>query len=124
QKQSPTVDVPTAVQNLLQSTKRLQDVLRQWSVAQASESQVSDVYVLVGNEFNTTITAFARHNIDMSEIYSVPRELRGILEHCLGEEPSPQVLESFMPQVRQTLFNLLEGLKSKQAEYWRAVGRA
>lgn len=57
--------VPTAVQNLLISTKRLQEVLRLWSVEQASEGDVSDMYVQIGNEFNLTVSAFAEHQIDM-----------------------------------------------------------
>lgn len=89
----------------------------------ASETQVSDVYVQLGNEFNTMVTAFARHNIDMSEIYAVPRELRAVLEQCLAEDPSPQVLEQYMPAVRTILYHLLEGLKNKQNDYKRAAGR-
>jgi hypothetical protein len=32
-----------------------------------------------------------------SEVYGVPKELREILESCLGEDPSPQVLKTDMP---------------------------
>lgn len=58
-------DVPTLVHNLLSSTKQLQETLRQWSLNQATESQVSDVYVQIGTEFNATIGAFAYHQIDL-----------------------------------------------------------
>ncbi|TFK51972.1 hypothetical protein OE88DRAFT_1658715 [Heliocybe sulcata] len=122
QQTTPVVDVPTAVQNLLLATKRLQEVLRQWSVAQVSETQVSDVYVQLGNEFNIMVTAFARYNIDMSDVYAVPKELRNVLEQCLAEDPSPQVLGQYMPTVRQIIYNLLEGLKSKQEDYKRVAG--
>jgi hypothetical protein len=57
--------VPSTVHNLLTSTKRLQEVLRLWSVEQASEGDVSDTYVQIGNEFNLTISAFAEHQIDL-----------------------------------------------------------
>jgi hypothetical protein len=57
--------VPGTVQNLLISTKRLQEVLRLWSVEQASEGDVSDMYVQIGNELNLTISAFAEHQIDL-----------------------------------------------------------
>ncbi|KZT25157.1 hypothetical protein NEOLEDRAFT_1093001 [Neolentinus lepideus HHB14362 ss-1] len=122
QQTTPVVDVPAAVQNLLLATKRLQEILRQWSLMQASETQVSDVYVQLGNEFNIMVTAFARYNIDMSDVYAVPKELRTVLEQCLAEDPSQQVLEQHMPTVRQILYNLLEGLKSKQNDYWRVAG--
>lgn len=58
-------DVPGSVRNLLLSTKRLQELLKQWSVGQATEGQVSDVYVQIGTEFNTTIRAFACYRIDL-----------------------------------------------------------
>lgn len=58
-----------------------------------------------------------------SEIHSVPKDLRTVLEQCLAEDPSPEVLAMFMPEVRQVLFKLLKGLQSKQ-EAWRAKGGA
>jgi len=113
-------DVPTAVKNLLVATKRLQEALRLWSIQQATETDVSNIYVTVGTEFNEVVGAFAQHKIDLSEIHSVPRDLRGVLEQCLGEDPSPQALAMYMPQVRQILYTLLQGLRSRQ-EAWRVV---
>jgi hypothetical protein len=122
-RQSPrsSDDVPTAVRNLLVATKQLQEALRLWSVQQATEMEVSDTYVTVGTDFNETVSAFAQHKIDLSEIHSVPRDLRGVLEQCLGEDPSPEALAIYMPEVRQILYSLLQGLRSKQ-EAWRVVG--
>jgi hypothetical protein len=49
-----------------------------------------------------------------SEVYAVPKDLRDILENCLGEDPSPQVLNTYMPEVRRVVYTLLQGLQSKQ----------
>ncbi|KAJ7270617.1 hypothetical protein B0H12DRAFT_1093117 [Mycena haematopus] len=114
-------DVSSAVRNLLLSTKQLQKILTQWSLGQVSETQVSDVYVQVGTDFNAAIQAFAYHRIEINEIHSVPQELRTVLEQCLAEDPSPQVLAMFMPEVRQVLVKLLRGLQSRQ-EAWRMRG--
>jgi len=114
-------DVPTAVKNLLVATKQLQEVLTLWSVQRATETDVSNNYVTVGTEFNETVNAFAYHKIRLNEIHSVPRDLRIVLEQCLGEDPSPQILDQYMPEVRQILCTLLQGLRSKQ-EAWRIVG--
>ncbi|KAJ6554448.1 hypothetical protein B0H19DRAFT_1210843 [Mycena capillaripes] len=116
-------DVPTAVRNLLLSTKELQKILTQWSLGQVSETQVSDVYVQIGTDFNTAIQAFAYHRIELNDVHSVPKELRTVLEQCLAEDPSPEALAMFMPEVRQVLFKLLKGLQSKQ-EAWRTRGGA
>ena len=57
--------VPSTVKNLIISTQHLQEVLRLWSVGKASEGDVSDTYVQIGNELNLTISAFAQHQIDL-----------------------------------------------------------
>ncbi|GLB43312.1 putative cytoskeletal regulatory protein binding [Lyophyllum shimeji] len=114
-------DVPGTVRSLLLSTKQLQDLLKQWSLGQATEGQVSDAYVQIGQDFNNTIRAFAYHQIDLSDIHSIPGELRVPLEQCLGEDPSPEVLQNYMPQVKQVLYKLLRGLQARQ-DAWRAAG--
>lgn len=54
-------------------------------------------------------------------MFSVPKDLREILENCLGEEPTPQVLNTYMPEVRRVIYNLLQGLQAKQPSWYRAV---
>ncbi|KAH9479843.1 Bud site selection protein 6 [Psilocybe cubensis] len=112
-------DVSTAVKDLLTSTKRLQEMLKLWSIEQATEGDVSDLYVQIGHAFNVTITAFAYHHIDLSDLHNIPTELREVLERCLSEDPSPEVLDSYLPDLRKVLFKLLKGLQSRQAA-WRA----
>ena len=128
--------MPRAVHSLLTSTKRLQELLKLWSAEQATESDVSDLYVQIGHEFNATITAFSQHRIDLryipastkyscskqfaSDILEIPNELRTVLEQCLSEEPSPEILSMFMPELRKVIFKLLKGLQSRQ-EQWQAV---
>lgn len=58
-------DVPGAVHSLLAATKFLQERLREWSVGQASETQVSDAFVQIGAEFTATMHAFQYHRIDL-----------------------------------------------------------
>lgn len=58
--------------------------------------------------------------VDLSDIHTVPTELRTVLEHCLAEDPSPATLEHFMPEVRQALYKMLKGLQLRQ-DAWRAV---
>lgn len=149
--QKQQADVPGSVRCLLLSTKRLQDLLQQWSVEQATETQVSDVFVEIGTNFNAAIRAFAYHQIDLrcafwrivllklggltrrffilssswfrsSEIHSIPQELRTVLEQCLGEDPSPAVLETYKPEVRKVIYKLLRGLQARQ-ETWKASTR-
>lgn len=52
-----------------------------------------------------------------SELLSVPNQLRGCLERCLAEDPTPRNLERYLPEIRNTIVALLQGLKSKQAIY-------
>ncbi|KAI0045811.1 hypothetical protein FA95DRAFT_1494993 [Auriscalpium vulgare] len=120
--QRPPADVPRAVATLLSTTQQLQELLRLWSVGRVSEQHVSDIYVRLGGEFNATVAAFQFYGIDLSDLYSTPQDLRAVLEACLSEDPSPQVLAAYTPRVREIIYNLLQGLKKKQPAYWQAVG--
>ena len=42
--------------------------LQMWSSSQVSESEVSDAFVTVGNEFHATMAAFAQLGIDTSYV--------------------------------------------------------
>lgn len=85
------------------------------------ENQVSDVYVRLGNDFNAAVAAFAAFNIDMSDLMSVPEDLREVLETCLAEEATPDNLNVYLPTVRKIITNLLQGLRGKQSMYRRIV---
>jgi hypothetical protein len=51
------------------------------------------------------------------DLKSVPDDLRYILEQCLVEEASPQTLALYLPEIRERITNLLEGLRTMQNEY-------
>lgn len=85
------------------------------------ENQVSDVYVRLGNDFNAAVAAFAAFNIDMSDLMSVPEDLREVLETCLAEEATPDNLNVYLPTVRKIITSLLQGLRGKQSMYRRIV---
>ncbi|KAG5634274.1 hypothetical protein H0H81_002580, partial [Sphagnurus paluster] len=67
--QTNQYDVPGSVRSLLLSTTRLQELLKEWSLGHATEDQVSDAYVRIGTEFNTTISAFAAYHIELRHVY-------------------------------------------------------
>jgi hypothetical protein len=58
--------VESAVTRLLVSIKSMLESLTFWSELKASEQDVSDVYVRLGNDFNAAVVAFQMHNIDMT----------------------------------------------------------
>ncbi len=113
---------------LLVATKQLIETLTLWSRRQATETDVSDVYVKLGNEFNIARTCFERAGIEMaysssadlfndSDLADIPSQLRQVLETCLARDASTRVLEIYLPKVREIVINLLQGLKRKQARY-------
>ena len=55
----------SAVTRLLVSIKQLLEALTLWSQLNIDETQVSDVYVRLGNDFNEAVAAFAAFSIDM-----------------------------------------------------------
>jgi len=65
-------NIESSVTRLLVATKQLIETLTAWSRRQASETDVSDVYVRLGNEFNIARTCFERANIEMTSLPSFP----------------------------------------------------
>ncbi|KAF7790185.1 hypothetical protein EIP86_001137 [Pleurotus ostreatoroseus] len=116
--------IETAVTRLLVSIKALLETLTAWSKGAKTENDVSDVYVRLGNDFNAAAAAFGSFKIDMSELLSVPDELREVLEQCLSEEASQQTLEIYLTDVRKIITKLLQGLRGKQSIYRRIVSDA
>ena len=110
----PLSQIEKSVTHLLVATKQLLETLTQWSRGQATDSQVSDVYVRLGYEFNIACRAFTAINVDTSDLGNVPELLRGILEQTLSQEASQESLERYLPRIRDIIINLLHGLKRKQ----------
>ena len=127
--QRPAVE--SAVTRLLVSIKLLLEALSLWSTQRVTETDVSDVYVRLGNDFNAAVAAFGQFGIEMkyvlscavacccltptlSELLSVPDDLRNELEQCLSEDATPSNLEVYLPRIREIITDLLQGLRNKQ----------
>ncbi|KAL2117191.1 hypothetical protein VTJ04DRAFT_9359 [Mycothermus thermophilus] len=110
----PLSQIEKSVTHLLVATKQLLETLTQWSRGNATDTQVSDVYVRLGYEFNMACRAFSAINVDTSDLGNVPELLRNILEATLSQEASPESLERYLPRIRDIIINLLHGLKRKQ----------
>ncbi|KAI0642381.1 hypothetical protein C8Q79DRAFT_250278 [Trametes meyenii] len=120
----PESEVHRAVSRLLSLTKQMQEVINLWAQGSVGESDVSDAFILVASQFDSTVHAFWRVSVDMSDLFDVPRSLRAVLEGMLAEYPSPDVLARYTPRIRKIVVDLLRGLQSKQSSYWAAVGRS
>ncbi|KAJ2906258.1 actin interacting protein 3 [Zalerion maritima] len=112
--QVPLSQIEKSVTHLLVATKSLLETLTQWSKGKATDTQVSDVYVRLGYEFNMACRAFTAINVDTSDLGNVPELLRHILEATLSQEASVESLEKYLPRIRDIIINLLQGLKRKQ----------
>ncbi|KAI9714340.1 MAG: Bud site selection protein 6 [Bogoriella megaspora] len=106
--------IEKSVTHLLVATKQLLETLTEWSRGEASENNVSDVYVRLGYEFNIACRAFTAIGIETADLGPVPDLLRGILEETLSQEASKESLDRFLPRIRDIIINLLHGLKKKQ----------
>ncbi|AET37665.1 formin-mediated actin nucleation enhancer Ecym_1439 [Eremothecium cymbalariae DBVPG len=118
----PMSTVESSVTKLLISTKTLLQRLTQWSKKAATESQVSDAYVQLGNDFKLVSKHFAHAGIEVNDLGDVPMELRRVLEVALREPPSEETLNRYLPQIREIIVNLLEKLKAKQYRLKQSKG--
>lgn len=105
------------------ATKQLLEILTAWSRREASEVNVSDVYVRLGYEFNIACRAFNGIGVETQDLGPVPDLLRNILEDTLSNEPSQASLEQYLPRIRDIIVNLLQGLKRKQQRLRQRNGR-
>ncbi|KAK5114991.1 hypothetical protein LTR85_010029 [Meristemomyces frigidus] len=120
QQQLSTIE--KSVTHLLVATKQLLETLTMWSRGTASESEVSDVYVRLGYEFNIACRAFNAIGVDTGDLGPVPDLLRNILEDTLSQEASQASLDKFLPRIRDIIINLLHGLKKKQQRLRQKTG--
>ncbi|WVN87376.1 uncharacterized protein L203_102554 [Cryptococcus depauperatus CBS 7841] len=111
----------SSITRLLVTTKQLLQGLEQWSQGVISEDDVSDIYVRLGNGFETCVQAFNRAGIETYELKSIPQDLRNCLEQCLSGDQTKGTLEEYLPEIRQIIYNLLQGLKQKQSQYKRML---
>ncbi|KAL7776615.1 hypothetical protein CFE70_007033 [Pyrenophora teres f. teres 0-1] len=116
-------NIEKSVTHLLVATKQLLETLTLWSRGTATESEVSDVYVRLGYEFNIASRAFNAIGVDTNDLGNVPELLRGILEETLSQEASQASLDNFLPRIRDIIINLLHGLKKKQQRLRQRTGR-
>ncbi|KAF2280562.1 AIP3-domain-containing protein [Westerdykella ornata] len=123
QPQQQLSQIEKSVTHLLVATKQLLETLTLWSRGTATESEVSDVYVRLGYEFNIASRAFNAIGVDTADLGNVPELLRGILEETLSQEASQASLDNFLPRIRDIIINLLQGLKKKQQRLRQRTGR-
>lgn len=119
----PLSQIEKNVTHLLVATKQLLETLTQWSRGQATDNEVSDVYVRLGYEFNMACRAFSAIHVDTSDLGDVPNLLRHILEATLSQEASTESLERYLPRIRDIIINLLHGLKRKQQKLRQRQGK-
>lgn len=58
----------SSVTRLLVATKLLLESLTQWSQGRETETNVSRIYVRLGNDFNAALSAFISANVDMAYV--------------------------------------------------------
>uniref|UniRef100_A0A060T849 ARAD1D00858p n=1 Tax=Blastobotrys adeninivorans TaxID=409370 RepID=A0A060T849_BLAAD len=112
---SPMSTIESTVTKLLVATKQLLECLTRWAKGEASEQDVSDIYVNLGNEFNLACRAFLSAGVEVADLGDVPQALRVILEKALSEDASQENLDRYLPSIREIIVNLLRQLKQKQA---------
>ncbi|KAJ8612405.1 hypothetical protein MRB53_037446 [Persea americana] len=122
QPQQQLTTIEKSVTHLLVATKQLLETLTKWSRGAATETEVSDVYVRLGYEFNIACRAFNAISVDTSDLGPVPELLRQILEDTLSQEASQQSLDRYLPGIRDIIIKLLHGLKKKQQRLRQKAG--
>lgn len=67
--------IESAVTRLLVATKMLLESLTHWSQGKETETNVSQIYVRLGNDFNAALSSFLSVHIDMAYVDMQRRRL-------------------------------------------------
>lgn len=110
----PLSPVEKSVTRILVAAKELLENLVRWSRQQASDEDVSNDYVRLGYECNPACRMFKSMDIDTSALSPVPELLGVVLERTLSQKASPEILERYLPSVRDIFKSFLGGLKRMQ----------
>ncbi|CDK27206.1 unnamed protein product [Kuraishia capsulata CBS 1993] len=113
-KRPPLATIESCLTRLLVATRDLLEMLPKWAQLKATEADVSDAYVRLGNEFKVTCRAFSSAGVDITDLGDVPQKLREVLESALVEEPSQEILDRFLPTIRKIIVGMVENLKTKK----------
>lgn len=87
-----------------------------WAQHTSSVSEVSSKFVKFGDAYKTLKRSYTAANIDISNIPDIPGKVRSILETSLVMEPSQASLDKFLPQIGDSVAELMKMLKEKQTE--------
>lgn len=99
---------------LMAPTRALESAFDAWARGNASEADVSDQYVRLGNEFISARSKLALGGVPTDDLIDVPQQLRVVLEEALALDCSAEVAERFDPQIRGIMAQLFHQLKAKQ----------
>lgn len=101
---------------MLTATKALLQSLTSWSQNTASVSEVSSKFVKFGDAYKSLKRSYSTSGIDVSNLPDIPGKVRSILESSLVLEPSQESLDRFLPQIGDSVAELMRMLKDKQNE--------
>lgn len=109
-----SADLDAITRRLNRDTQALQASFKDWALGRASEQQVSQAFVVLGNDFLGARAQLEREGIP--GLVDVPRELRGILEPALAADARIEVFHEFEPQIRAVMARLFHQLKERQRQ--------
>ena len=106
--------IATATSHLLTATKALLQSLTSWSQNTTSVSEVSSRFVKFGDAYKSLKRSYSTSGVDVSQLPDIPGKVRLILEASLVMEPSQESLDKFLPQIGDSVAELMKMLKEKQ----------
>lgn len=101
------------------ATKALLQSLTNWSQNEEDVTEVSGKFVKFGDSYKTLKKSYSSLGVDITNLPDIPGRVRGILESSLMLEPSQESLDTFLPQIGDSVAELMQMLKDKQADVAR-----
>ncbi|POS82744.1 hypothetical protein EPUL_005944, partial [Erysiphe pulchra] len=106
--------IEKSIKNISDVINQLLEMLKQWSKQQASNEQVSDVYICFENEFDHACEVFAAFNFNNSDLEHHADLLHIALKATLSQNATEEGFENTLRQLQNLTNVILLGLKCKQ----------
>ena len=87
-----------------------------WALLTASVTEVSSKFVKFGDAYKALKRSYTALGVNMINLEDIPAKVRAILETSLVLEPSQESLDKFLPQIGDSVADLMQMLKEKQNE--------
>ncbi|KAF8606078.1 hypothetical protein BDV93DRAFT_554395 [Ceratobasidium sp. AG-I] len=104
---------------LLSEVQALTQALTDWSQGNSTAAKVRDAQGRMDKAYTKCIADFVKCEISMRNLGDLPEDLQELLGPLLSSEPTPEHLETYLPDIQSTTTRFIQDLHTKRREHYQ-----